>query len=135
MQYEVVDHSAVGLQAQLETQCTELKGVVRERQDLESENATLQKQLKTDRQDHQERLLKSQTEQAVTSCELEAYKKQVLIRTFSSTLSFLVIGFFCFEKKKQTFLAGSEDERQFLLPVKRQEQRDSAFRWRTCSEH
>jgi hypothetical protein len=81
-QYKAVYNSTRGLQARLEEQCTELKGVVRERQDLESEHAALQKQLQTDKQDHQERLLSSRTEQAVMSCELEAYKKQVHVRTF-----------------------------------------------------
>jgi peptidoglycan hydrolase CwlO-like protein len=80
--YKAVYNSTRGLQARLEEQCTQLKEVVRERQDLESEYAALQKQLQTDKQDHQKRLLKSQTEQAVTSCELEAYKKQVHVRTF-----------------------------------------------------
>lgn len=67
------------LQEQLEEQSEELKRSVRQRQDLEVEHSALQKQAKLDRDDHEDRLVKSQTDQAVASCELETCKKQVFI--------------------------------------------------------
>lgn len=67
------------LQEQLEAQTEELKRSVRQRQDLEVEHAALQKQAKQDREEHEDRLVKSQTDQAVANCELEACKKQVFV--------------------------------------------------------
>ena len=63
------------LQEQLEEQSEELKRSVRQRQDLEVEHSALQKQAKLDRDDHEDRLVKSQTDQPVASCELRTCQK------------------------------------------------------------
>lgn len=82
------------VQEQLEEQAKELKRSVRERQDLEVEHAALQKQANTDREVQEELLFKSQTDQAVASCELEACKKQVLgsqLQNMQCSLNLLIL--------------------------------------------